>query len=205
MRRSHESLIGIVEVAGDDPRAEAQTARRFDEQHGEIPAGAPAAIQSLVRRLRAFILAALIADPSGHAEAEILEQGERVRRDRRRRTPAPILPVVRPGPHIAGPSVRRGRSIRRPNSGRDRRSPRRRCRRPAMPTIEFELHDAVDDEAVGLRLETQRSRRHCRRHPAPRSTCAAGATVTSLEINRKSRLSRGRSINRCGPRLTGRR
>jgi ParB family chromosome partitioning protein len=34
-------------------------------------------------------------------------------------------------------------------------------------------------------------------------TVAAGVTVTLLEINRRSRLSRGRSISRCGHRLTG--
>ena len=34
-------------------------------------------------------------------------------------------------------------------------------------------------------------------------TTAAGVTATSLEIRRRSRLSRGRSIKRCGPRLTG--
>ena len=42
----------------------------------------------------------------------------------------------------------------------------------------------------------------------PKTSCAqvtdaAGVTVTLLEIRRRSRLSRGRSIKRCGPRLTG--
>ena len=34
-------------------------------------------------------------------------------------------------------------------------------------------------------------------------TAAPGVTVISLDSMRRSRLSRGRSIRRCGPRLTG--
>ena len=42
----------------------------------------------------------------------------------------------------------------------------------------------------------------------PNTSCAqvnveGGVTVTSMEIRRRSRLSRGRSIRRCAPRLTG--
>ena len=42
----------------------------------------------------------------------------------------------------------------------------------------------------------------------PKTSCAQvtadlGVTVTWLEINRSSRLSRGRSIKRWGPRATG--
>ena len=55
-------LIRIVEIPGYDPRPETETARRFGEQDREIPARPPAAIQGLRRRLRAFVLPALIAD-----------------------------------------------------------------------------------------------------------------------------------------------
>jgi len=54
--------------------------RRFDEEDREITAGAPAAIQSLGRRLSSLILADLIRNASRDARAEIFEQGKRVRR-----------------------------------------------------------------------------------------------------------------------------
>jgi hypothetical protein len=43
----------------------------------------------------------------------------------------------------------------------------------------------------------------------PKTSCAhvvtaAGVTTISHEIRRRSRLSRGRSITRCGPSVTGR-
>ena len=141
--------IGIEEVARDDPGAEAETARRFDEQHGEIPARAPAAIQSFDRRLRAFVFAALIADPSGDAEAEVLEQGERIgpiaadERPRPFRQPSGRIRILLDGQRAeVGPFVvriakriddRRGRDV----EDRPRRS------------VKLEFHDAVDDQAVG--------------------------------------------------------
>src|ERR1700730_17790935 len=71
----HNVLIRIVKIAGDDPCPETDTARRFNEEDREIPAGSPAAIQSLGRRLGALVLPALIADPSSDAGAQVLEQG----------------------------------------------------------------------------------------------------------------------------------
>ena len=79
-----------MEIARDDPRPETETARRFNEEDREIPAGSPAAIQSVDRRLGAFILPALIADPSRDAGAQVLEQGKRVRRIATDKGPRPI-------------------------------------------------------------------------------------------------------------------
>jgi hypothetical protein len=66
----------------------------------------------------------------------------------------------------------------------------------------LEFRDAIDHEIVGHGLKTG-----CRYGIAEDVmrpvTAAAGVTVTSLEIRRRSGLSRGRSIKRCGPRLTG--
>jgi hypothetical protein len=58
--RPNSILIGVVEVAGNDPRAEAEATCGFGEQYCKIPARAPAAGE----RLSAFNFAALIADPS---------------------------------------------------------------------------------------------------------------------------------------------
>src|SRR5450631_2610005 len=58
--RPYTVLIRIVEIARDDPRPETETARRFGEEDSEIPAGSPALIQSLGRRLGALDLPALI-------------------------------------------------------------------------------------------------------------------------------------------------
>ncbi len=74
--------------------------------------------------------------------------------------------------------------------------------------------DAVDalaakvQAATGLRTKTDAVRlaleHELTRIAAAKSfATAVGATVTSLEIRRRSRLSRGRSIKRCGPKLTG--
>jgi len=79
-----------MEIARDDPRPETETARRFNEEDREIPAGSPAAIQSVDRRLGAFILPALIADPSRDAGAQVLEQGKRVRRIAADEGPRPV-------------------------------------------------------------------------------------------------------------------
>jgi len=76
----HNVLIRIIEIARDDPRPKTETPSSFNEEDSEIPAGTPAAIQSLGRRLCALILPALIVDPSGDADAQVFEQGKRVRR-----------------------------------------------------------------------------------------------------------------------------
>src|ERR1700722_19968474 len=70
----------MIEIAGHDPGSETEASRGLDKQHREVPAGSPAAIESLRGRLSAFIVAALIADVRRHARAEIFEQGERIRR-----------------------------------------------------------------------------------------------------------------------------
>jgi hypothetical protein len=60
-----------MEIARDDPRPETETTRRFNEEDREIPAGSPAAIQSVDRRLGALILPALIGDLSRDAGAQV--------------------------------------------------------------------------------------------------------------------------------------
>lgn len=75
----HAILIRLVDSLYD-PRPEAEMACRFDEQGREIPTGSPPAIKGLYWRLGAFVLTALIRDPSRDASSEVLEQRKRVGR-----------------------------------------------------------------------------------------------------------------------------
>ena len=88
---AYKILIRIVEVAGDNPCSEAETARRFDEENREIPAGSPAAVQSLDWRLGTLIFPALIADLCRDAGAQVFEQGKRVGRITADERPRPAL------------------------------------------------------------------------------------------------------------------
>jgi hypothetical protein len=69
--------------------------------------------------------------------------------------------------------------------------------------VELQLRDAVDHELIGHCLKAG-----CRDRVSEyvlRPGYGAGRlTVRVLETRRRSRLSRGRSIKRCGHRLTGR-
>jgi hypothetical protein len=53
---------GIVEIPRHDARSEAEAASGFDQQHGEIAARAPAAVERFNRGLRPFGFAALVRD-----------------------------------------------------------------------------------------------------------------------------------------------
>jgi hypothetical protein len=64
-----------VEIAGNDPRAEAEAAGRFHEQDREVSARASATIEGLRRRLRAFIVSALVRDLCRDACIEVFQQG----------------------------------------------------------------------------------------------------------------------------------
>jgi len=72
--RTREVLVRIVQIAGDDPCPETETASRFGKQDREIPACPPAALERLGRRLGALNLTALIGDQLRDAKAQILEQ-----------------------------------------------------------------------------------------------------------------------------------
>src|SRR5205807_10478486 len=78
--RTRAVLVLIVEIAGDDPRPEAETAGRFGKQDRKIPACPPAAVERLGRRLGALNLTALIGDQLRDAEAQVLEQGKGIGR-----------------------------------------------------------------------------------------------------------------------------
>ena len=67
-----------VQVARDDPGAEAEAARRLGEEHGEVAARAPATVERGDRRLGALFVPALVEDRVGDAGAEVLEQRQRV-------------------------------------------------------------------------------------------------------------------------------
>ena len=66
--------------------------------------------------------------------------------------------------------------------------------------VMLELRDAVNHEIVGERLKTDYRDGIAADIMCP-GYAVPGVTTTSLEISRRSRLSRGRSIKRCGPRL----
>jgi hypothetical protein len=53
-----QTVFAIDHRTGYDPRPETETACRFDEEDREIPAGAPAAVKGLGRRLSALLLPA---------------------------------------------------------------------------------------------------------------------------------------------------
>src|ERR1700730_17577901 len=115
----------ILKIAGYDPCPETDTARRFNEEDREIPAGSPAAIQSLGRRLGALVLPALIADPSETPALRSLSRASvsvGLPPTNARAQPVTALP----GPGIAGSSMRRGRSTHRRNIGTGRKWRRRR-------------------------------------------------------------------------------
>ena len=80
---------------------------------------------------------------------------------------------------------------------------RRRRRRRATPQHRVQAPRAVDHRERRSWSERWRSRQHCRKRPAPRLPPQRMSPLTSLEIRRRSRLSRGRSIKRCGPSVTG--
>ena len=121
----------IVQISHHDAGAEAQPARGLDEQHREIAARAPAAIERLDRRLRALILAALVADPGGDPGTQVLEQ-------RAARRSVDRLRTERLGPKAAGGlgwirNTLWDRSERLEITRRGRRMDREKDRRQRMP------------------------------------------------------------------------
>src|ERR1700733_3395251 len=71
--RSEALLIGIVEIARDDTRAEPKAAHRVRKEHREIPTRSPSAIQSLGWRLSTLVVPALIADPARDAGTQVFQ------------------------------------------------------------------------------------------------------------------------------------
>jgi len=103
-----------------------------------------------------------------------------------------------PGPGIAGSSEHQDQSNHRRNIGRGRKRRKRRRRRRPGGGVVLEFCDAVDHEIVGQGLKTGRRDRIAEDIMRP-GHHRVGRHRHIARNQRRSRLSRGRSIKRCGP------
>jgi hypothetical protein len=170
------------------------------ERLGPMAESYPCRSDTGKRTARPFANPALSIVTSASSEMTIQTIGS-IFKNRRNFLSAPA--IAQPGPDIAASPVHHDRSIHRPNSGRDRKSPKRRCRTRAMRWRRAEVRRRCRSRDGRTSPGNWRSRSHLPQTSRAQVTTATGATVTLLETRRRSRLSRGRSIKRCGQRLTG--
>ena len=93
---------GLVEITRHDSRSKTERSYRLDEQHSQIPAGARTIPQRRQRRLGSLVVTALVGNPMGNADIDVLQQGKRVGGITENEAPRPVpqcpagIVIVRP-------------------------------------------------------------------------------------------------------------
>jgi hypothetical protein len=160
--RAGEPRCGVVQVARDDARAEAQDPRRLDHQKRQVAAGRARTVERFERGLRALRLAALVDHMPGDAFVEVAQKRQRIGRAAAHEARDPGaeaaigVVVLAPGQRAeVGPVlVRVGEGIGdRPRGDLEDRPLRRAL---------LERGAAFDDQMVGGGVEGQRRHRIAR-------------------------------------------
>ena len=194
----------LKKIAGHESRAKSERARGFNEKNGKVTTGTPATVQGLERRLRTLFIAALIRDPRLDTGAQIPSAARAYRSDCCARTLAPIHRAARLDRHVAARPARQGPSTRHRRRETDRRSPMPPPGKPARDVHQVRVIPRSRWSNYRSYSQRLRWRPRCQRRPRPKWwSPLPGVVAISQENRRRSLLSRGRSSNRCGPRLTG--